>query len=183
MTEKKMHNLLGALAGKTCETARPQLADEIKHNIPENLHLPKKRMDTINVIIDLKINKLAAAAIIIITMLLLANVLDKTNTNSQGLYAESKLLLRYWLGGEQPAEKTKLAIASQFYEKLARQKGKDFKYYDVDVEDSNTVLMHWKQQEGNYKIVFSDLSTRVVNAEELVELLADMLQKQTKGEK
>ena len=52
------------------------------------------------------------------------------------------------------------------------QADKDVAYYGdkVTVEDFNKVLMRWKISENEYRVIFGDLTTENVTAEELVEL-------------
>ena len=50
----------------------------------------------------------------------------------------------------------------------------------IDTEDSNAVLMQWKLSDGEYGVMFGDLRTKTVGAEELIKLQARMLQKKKK---
>jgi hypothetical protein len=58
-----------------------------------------------------------------------------------------------------------------FYVKLGRD-GNDPAYYgkDVNVGDANTVLMRWKISEGNYRVIYGDLSAENVTAEKLKQM-------------
>ena len=69
MREEKLEKLLNELADATAEQPRPGLAEDIRRRIPQQLSPHRGRMDTINIIIDLRISRLAAAAAIIITMI------------------------------------------------------------------------------------------------------------------
>ena len=173
MTEEKLEKLLDELADATVEPVGPELAEDIKHHIPHTLTPHKGRRNTINIIIDLRVSKLAAAAIIIITMILLANLLGDWDSTGGGIYQESKLLMKYWLGGD---SSHKITDASNFYEYLLDQ-GKEVVYYgdSVSPEDSNAVLIHWKLPDGRYTIVLGDLRKKTVSAEELIKLQARML--------
>jgi len=179
MKEENIEKLLTKLANNTIENTRPDLAEEIKQNIPKKFGLHKNPLGTINIIIDLRVNKLAAAAAIIITMFLFANFFDASNSQTDGLYHEGRMLIKYCLGRTNKAENIKLSVMPKLYEDL-RQKGKDVIYYgsSIDTQDSNAVLMQWKIGDGQYKVIFPDLSTRTVNAEELIDLLAKMIEKQ-----
>jgi len=181
MKEENVEQLLSNLANNTVEKVRPDLAEEIKENIPKNFGLHKNPLGNINIIIDLRINKLAAAAAIIITMFLFANFFDSSNSQTDGLYQESRMLIKYWFGQTNKAENIELSVMPKLYEDLQGD-GKNVIYYgsSIDTQDSNAVLMQWKISEGEYKIIFADLSTRTVNAEELIDLLAKMIQKQGK---
>lgn len=59
---------------------------------------------------------------------------------------------------------------------------RDVVYYgDIsDTKDPNTVLIHWKMPDGNYRVIFADLRSEIVTGEKLIKLQADMLQKKAK---
>lgn len=167
MEEERLGKLLNQLAERTAEPVRPGLAAEIKQHIPERLPHHRKGLDTINIVIDLRIGKLAAAAVVIITLIVLANL--------QGIYQDGKLLARHLL--TEPRESEILAERA----KHLTSRGIGVVIYDhADAEDSNSVLMHWKLPDGSYRVVFSNFREEEVSAEELIELQARMLQKDGK---
>jgi len=167
MEEEKLGKLLNELAKQTAEPVRPGLAEEIKQHIPHRLIRHRGGMDTINIIVDLRISRLAAAAVIVMTMILLAKV--------HGIYKDNELLARYLFGG---ADKINILAGKTQYEHLLSQ-GKDVIFYgdSIDPEDSNAVLIQWKLSNGKYRVVFCDLREREVTAEELIKLQARMLQR------
>jgi hypothetical protein len=175
--KEKLEKLLNKLADATAEPAAPHLAEEIKHQIPQHLSPHRGGMDTVNIIIDLRISKLAAAAAIILTMILCANFLGNRSSGGEGIYHDSKLLIKYCLGGID-AQRGNVLAAKSRYEHLA-QMGKDVVYYgdSIGAADSNAVLIQWKLSDGEYKVVFGDLREKTVSAEELIKLQAQMLQK------
>lgn len=181
MKEEKLEKLLNELADKTAEPVRPGLAEDIKHRIPHRLMPRRGGMDTVNIIIDLRISKLTAAAVIIITMVLCANFLGGQDSTGNGIYQDGKMLLKYFLQGEAAGRGEVLADMSELYEYLVHQ-GKDVVFYgdSIDLEDSNAVLMQWKLSDGRYRVTFSDLRAKTVSAEELIKLQAQMLQGKTK---
>ena len=75
MEQERIEQLLNELAQRTAEPVRPGLADEIKARIPDKPARHKSGLDTIRIIIDLRVTKLAAAAAIIITLLLCVTLL------------------------------------------------------------------------------------------------------------
>jgi hypothetical protein len=180
--EETLPKLLNELADATAaEPARDSLAEDIKQQIPHRLAPHKKGMDTVNIMIDLRISKLAAAAVIIITMILSANFLGGRNSAGDGIYRDGKLLIKYCLTGEDATKSDVLSGVSNFYEYLLQQ-GRDVVYYGggIDTKDNNAVLMHWKLPDDKYRVMFADLRTEEVTAEELVKLQARMLQKKAK---
>jgi hypothetical protein len=180
MKEEKLGKLLNELADRTAETVRSDLAEDIKHHIPHRFMPRRGGMDTVNIVIDLRINKLAAAAAIIITMILCANFLGGRDSTNGGTYQDSKMLVKYLLGGEGFGRSNVLVVRTR-YEYLV-QKGKDVAYYgdSIDPEDSNAVLMQWKLSDGKYRVIFGDLREKTINAEELIKLQTQMLRKKTK---
>jgi len=178
--EEKLEKLLNELADATAEPVHPYLAEDIKHQIPQQLSPHKGGIDTVNIIIDLRISKLAAAAAIIVTMILFANFFGGQSPADGGIYQNGKLLIKYCLGGI-GADRSNVLTAKSRYEYLA-QRVKDVVYYgdSVDPQDSNAVLIQWKLSDGEYRVVFGDLREEIVSAEELIRLQARMLQKKAK---
>lgn len=180
MREEKLEKLLNELADSTATPVNPRLAEQIKEQIPHRLMQDKGGMGSINIIIDLRIGKLTAAAVIIVTMILLANIFGGRDLTGNGIYQESKLLARYLLRGES-LSRSNLAVGMQKYEHLVQQ-GKEVVYYggSIDPQDSNAVLMQWKLSNDKYRVVFADLREETVSAEDLIKLQAQMLQKKQK---
>jgi len=177
MTEERLKELLGELTNATTEPVRQGLGEDIKHRIPQTLMPHRGGWDTINIIIDLRVSKLTAAAVIILTLLLLANLFGGRDATGADIFQDSKLLIGYWLSGENAHKSDVLAGMSGLYEYLAQQ-GKEVTYYGdcIEPEDGSAVLMHWKLSDDNYRVIFSDLRIRTVGAEDLIRLQARMLQ-------
>ena len=78
-------------------------------------------------------------------------------------------------------DRSNMSVGRSKYESLAEQ-GKQVWYYgdSIDPKDSEAVLVQWKLSDGRYRVIFADLSTEVVSAEESIELLSRMLQKKAK---
>jgi hypothetical protein len=176
MEQEKIKELLNELADVTAEPVRPGLGEEIKNRIPKELAPHKSGTDTIHIVINLRISKLAAAAVIIITIILCAGLFGGRDWTSDRIVDGIRDSLA-WLGA---GRADVLAVRSQ-YEDLARQ-GKNVVYYGDSIQpgDSRAVLMQLKLPDDSYRIVFADGSTKIVNTEELAELLSRMLQKRTK---
>ena len=178
MKNDELTKLLTELADATNEPVEPDLGDRIKEHIPTNFSQHKGGMDTVSIIIDLRVSKLVAAAVIIITMVLLAGFYGRMDASGGGLVQDSVLMVKYFFTGAKPEQSYVDARVSGLYENLVRQ-GRQVVYYDkmAEVTDSNTVLMHWKLPDGNYGVIFGNLSTRTISVEELVELQSVMLRK------
>jgi hypothetical protein len=175
MSEEKLEKLLNELGRRIAGHARPGLAEDIKNQIPHKLIPHRGGLDTISIIIDLRVSRVAAAAVIIVAMVLLSSFLGARNSPGGSVYKDGKLLLKYCLGNTGASQ---LSAGRSVYEHLVRQ-GRDVVYYgdSFACEDGNTVLMHWKLGDGEYGVMFTDLHTRTVSAEELINLQAQMLQK------
>lgn len=176
MKEEKIKQLLGELATRATEPVRPGLGDEIKQQIPHRLSRHKIGWDTVNIIIDLRLNRSVAAAVIIVAVLLLLNVFGGRDT-SGGFFQDSMLLWKYW-GGTANSD---VSTGRTKYEHLL-QRGENVTWYGdwIDPSDNNAVMMHQKLPAGKYAVTFVDGREMEVNAEELIELLSRTMQKKAK---
>ena len=176
MREEKLKKLLSELADTASGPVRSRLAQDIKDQIPHRLVTRKGGMDTINILIDLRINKLTAAAVIIIITVLCAHFLGGRDATGGGIYEDIKYW-RSWIG----LGRSNVSVGRSKYESLAGQ-GKQVWYYgdSIDPKDSEAVLVQWKLSDGRYRVIFADLSTEAVSAEESIKLLSRMLQKKAK---
>lgn len=176
--KEKLEDLLSELADATKLPPRRGLSDEIKGRIPANLLYHSQRKDSYNIMIDLRISKIAAAAIITITLILSAGYFGAADSAGGSIFRDSKVMLRYVLGGNKG--KTALASGSMegIYQRLVAT-GKDVVYYGEkpDLQDKDAIIMQWKISDNKYSVVFGDLSVKTVNAEELVRLQSKMLRK------
>jgi len=69
------------------------------------------------------------------------------------------------------SEVIQMGAPSIFYELLVKE-SKEPAYYGetVGADDADKVLMRWKLDDGQYRVIFGDLSAKTVTAEELAEL-------------
>jgi len=177
MKEQNIEKWLSGLANNTAEPPSPGLAEQIKQQIPEQLPVHKNKKDTINIIIDLRINKFAAAAVIILTLILFANFLRGRDSN--GLYQDSKLVAKYLL--VERNQSPNVAAGMRKYRTRVHQ-GKQAVFYGdvINPQDSDAVLMYWKLTNGKYGVMFADLREETVTAEQLIELQTRMLRDKAK---
>ncbi len=176
MNEENTEQLLNELARRATEQVRPGLGQEIKQRIPHRLTRHKIGWDTVNIIIDLRLNRSVAAAVIVVAVLLLLNVFGSRDT-SGGFFQDSMLLLKYWGGAGQ----NDISTGRTKYEHLL-QRGEDVTWYGdwIDPADNNAVLMQQKLPEGKYAVTFVDGRETEVDSEQLVELLSQTIQRKTK---
>ncbi len=175
MNEENTEQLPNELARRATEQVRPGLGQEIKQRIPHRLTRHKIGWDTVNIIIDLRLNRSVAAAVIIVAVLLLLNVFGGRDT-SGGFFQDSMLLLRYWGGTGQ----NDVSTGRTKYEHLLLR-GENVTWYGdwIDPADSNAVMMQQKLPAGNYVVTFVDGHEMEVDSEQLVELLSRTMQKRT----
>ena len=161
---KDIERMLDNFAENGFEKPRRGLLQEIKDRIP--VRLASHRLDTINIIVDLRINRVAAAAAIVFVVILAGAYFGVRDMMNDGAS-----VIRYALDGEEISRAKTLDNLSQFLTSQGRQV-----IYSANREalkDPDTILMFWRQDpnEGTYGVIFGDLSTRVVNGEELMDLL------------
>jgi hypothetical protein len=173
MDQEKIENLLSELTEQTSESPRADFADEIKSRIPATLR-PHRAAEGLNIVINLRVSKLAAAAAIILTIVLWAHLFDRPDLAAGSIYNDCKLFLTYGLtgGGKE------VALAKIRYQYLL-DKGQDVFFYgqNADLKDSNAILVQWKLSDGSYRVIFANLREETVSAAELIKLQARMLQK------
>jgi hypothetical protein len=64
-----------------------------------------------------------------------------------------------------------LVMPGDFYGELVENKKEPIYYgQSVGPDDSDKILLKWKLDDGQYRVIFGDLNTKTVSAEELVEL-------------
>jgi len=177
MTSKeKIEAMLRALARRGIEPARPGLMHEIKCRIPRRL-VPH-RMDTVRIIVDLRISRIAAAAVIVLALLVAASFFGGREAISGGVVHDGKLFLKYTLRGESAYRSQISDTLARFREGLLAQ-GREVVYYGeaAELNDPHAILMHWKLDDDKYGVIFGDLSAGTVSAKMLITLQAHMLEK------
>ncbi|MHC4271258.1 MAG: hypothetical protein ACYST2_02960 [Planctomycetota bacterium] len=175
MEKEKFEKIFHQLKVSSAEPSRPELAGRIKERIPEPL--PHHRgLDTINIMIDLRISRLAAAAAIIITVILFANFMGGDRSSGSDFYQDSKMLIKYWLGGDKTQENL-FQDSSELLKRLVPENKEDVEYFGEIVKpgDSKAVLMYWKRDDGLYEVIFGDFKSKSLTADELLKAQGDML--------
>jgi len=173
MDRKGIESLLGAFSRRGIEPARPGLMQEIKGRIPRRL--VAHRLDTINIIVDLRVSRIAAAAAIIIAVLAAGTFFGR-GAGSGGIYRDSKVFLKYALGGKKAYRGDVAGTLVVFRDNLIAQ-GREVVYYGQQAEkaDPHAILMHWKLPDDKYGVILGDLSARTVSAKTLIRLQSHML--------
>ena len=177
MEEEQIKELLNELSRRVTEPVRPGLGEEIKQRIPHRLSRHKIGWDTVNIIIDLRLSKSVAAAVIIITMILLLNLFGGRDSAGGGIIKDSVLLIKYWGGSDQD----QVSISRTRYEHLL-ERGENVIWYgdSIDIKDANALLMQYKLPDDKYELTFVDGHEKQVDSEQLLNLLSRMFGKRTK---
>lgn len=170
----RIEDLLRTLGQRRIERPRPELGQEIKNRIPHRL-IPH-RMDTISIIIDLRVSRLAAAAAIIVVVIVIGSCLGGRDAVSRRMYEDGKLFLRYALVGEDACKAQVLGNLARFRDDLQAQ-GRQVVYYGdtVDVSSKYAIVMYWRLSDDKYGVILGDLSARTVSAKTLITLQNHML--------
>jgi hypothetical protein len=171
MKEEKIKELLNEMSQHTTEEVPSGLGEEIKENIPIRLPRHKINWDTISIIIDLRMSKSIAAAVIIISAILMLNWLGGRDPVGRDIFQDGMLFLEYWRDGAFDTASSRLK-----YQHLLR-KGEDVIWYgdNINQKDPNAVLFQYRLPDGTYEVTFVDGRAKKVTSEELVILLARML--------
>ena len=177
MKPDNIKQLLNELGPRTAEPVRPGLNEEIKQRIPHRLTRHKIGWDTVNIIIDLRLNKSVAAAVIIISVLLLLNLYGSRDATGGGIVQDSKMLIKYLrTGGKADIE------ASKAKYELLLGRGEDVVWYGdwINQADPNAVLIQQNLPTGKYMVTFVDGREVEVDSRQLVELLSRTMGKKSR---
>lgn len=181
LTEKeRIEELLRAFPKQGLEPVRPGLVQQIKDRIPHRL--TAHRMDGINIIVDLRISRITAAAVIVLALILAGGLFGGREALSRRMLEDGKVVLRYALAGEKASHNDIVGELLNLRDSLIAQ-GREVVYYGdrASFNDPHMVLMHWKlDEEDQYGVVLGDLSARTVSAKTLIRLQAYMLGEQHK---
>jgi len=178
MREDELKQALHQLARLTDEPVRPELAEEIRHQIPRRLVRHRVNWNSVGIIIDLRLSRAVAAAAIIVVMLVWGTFLGGWNTSAGQVYKDSVLLLKYGIAGEKTSREQVTAGLEDLRARLARQ-GKTVTFYGPsgDRDDKYLILMYWPTADDQYRVILNDLSVWTVSPKVLVQLQAYMLNK------
>jgi hypothetical protein len=177
MEDKQIRQLLTELGQRVTEPVPPDLGEQIKQRIPYRLTRHKIGWDTVNIIIDLRLSRSVAAAVIILALILLLNIFGDRGTPMGGIVRDGVLLVKY-LG---VSGKVDISAVKTKYERLL-ERGQEVKWYGDarNPKDEKAVLMHQKLANGTYIVTFADGHEQEVNSDEMIDLLAQMVQKRAK---
>jgi len=172
MQNNDIEKMLKDLAVKTSELAPEGLSDRIKEQIPSELKEYKGKFDTVRIIVDIKIGRLAAAVIIILMIIFCTDIYNRAEYGNTFL-GDTKFLFSYIAGTSMPNPTGNLEPSESGVFSMG---GREVFYCGDDKSGSkDAILMHWEIAEGQHRIVFADQSTKIVSGDELIELLSNAL--------
>jgi hypothetical protein len=173
MTRLKIEELLQELGRRQTAPAPQGLAARIKHQIPDRLMGGRWGKDTIHIMVHLKISRIAAVAVIALTLVLFGSIFVGPGGSGIGWYQEIRGMARDLVSGSQERGSS----LAKMYEDLASN-GVDVVYYgqNANSQDPTLILMYWKLPEGDYRVVFSNGRVVRVDAEALINLQSRMIQ-------
>ncbi len=177
--KEQIEKLLRAFPKRGLEPVRPGLMQEIKNRIPHRL-IPH-RMDSINIIVDLRISRIAAAAAIILALIVAGALFGGREALDGRMVQDGKVFLKYTFAGKDAYRGDVINELLNLRDGLLSQ-GKEVVYYGdrTSLNDPHVVLMHWKLDEDRYGVILGDLSARTVSGKTLIRLQAYMLKKESK---
>ncbi len=176
--KEQIEKLLRAFPKRGLEPVRPGLMQEIKNRVPHRLIA--HRMDSINIIVDLRISRVAAAAAIIVALVVAGALFGGREALSRRMVEDGKVFLKYTFAGENAYRGDVIGELLNLRDGLVSQ-GKEVVYYGdrAHLHDPHVVLMHWKLDEDRYGVILGDLSARTVSGKTLIRLQAYMLKKES----
>ena len=171
MTVSRLEDLLLELGRRTGEAAPAGLGERIKHHIPVRHGSSGWGKDTINIMVHLKISRMAAVAAIILSLIVFGSLFSSKSWLETEWVQDVRSTIRDALG----TGGAKVDLA-RMYQDLANS-GVEVVYFERNANsvDPTLVLMYWRLPEGDYRVVFSN--GRVIRAgpEMLIGLQAQMI--------
>ncbi|MDH7600002.1 MAG: hypothetical protein QHH07_10285 [Sedimentisphaerales bacterium] len=153
-----------------CADERPSegLAGRIKSQIPHQLMARSGDRQPISIFIHLKINRLAAAAIIAASLLIFYGLFGGRAQLEGGLAGMLEDLLTW--------RRSTLSGLTNIYQELLNS-GKEVVFFQEHAgkQDPSLILMYWRLPEGDYRVIFSDGRMTRVDAETLIRIQAGMI--------
>jgi hypothetical protein len=171
MAGKRTEELLQKLGQRGKELAPQSLAERIKQRIPDRLMESRWGRERINIVIHLRISRVAAVAAIILSLVVFAGLFGRGQEDG-GWYLGLKGMVRDVLSGSEGTE----ANLAKVYQELATN-GVEAVYYgqNANSKDPTRILMHWKLPEGEYRVVFSNGRVILASPEQLIKLQSSMI--------
>ena len=172
MADHKIEELLEELAIRSSEPAPQGLVETIKRQIPDRLMTPRWGKDTVNIIVHLKISRVAAVAAIVISLIVFGDFFGSGASLGDSWYQDIKGTVNDLLNRSNGPGPN----LAKVYQELA-ENGAEVVYYggNANSQDETLVLMHWRLPEGDYRVIFSNGRVTRFSAEQLIATQARMI--------
>ena len=176
MKNDTIENNLHKISNQTNCPAPNHLCANIKKQLDTQADSPAKPKGHINIVIDLRINKYVAAAAIIISTIMFANLLNLHSDRT--LYSETKIVLQSLL--HKNSHHADFSDFKKLCEKL-KAAGHQIEYLGdtADRSDPDSILMYTKLADGNFSVRFINLRTEIFTSQELIAHQTKLLQKKS----
>ncbi len=173
--ERKTEELLEDMARHISEPVPHDLGERIKVRIPPVLTQCQGAKGPVNIIVHLRISRLAAAAAIVITMMICGLIYRSHSQDTEGLYDDLKTLVTFLPNRGEPTEQVMAGF--QNFSLSLQEKGKDVVFFGnvIDKPSADTLLMYWQMDNGDYRVVYGDFCVSQLNTTELIEAQSRML--------
>jgi len=164
MAGQRLEELLQELGRRGTEPAPQGLAERIKRQIPDRLMAQRWGRDTVNIMVHLKISRVAAVAAIVVTLIVFGGFFGRGSGWYQGI---EDLFSR---------QDRSAAGLAKVYQEMASN-GVEVVYYEQNAnsKDPTLILMYWKLPEGDYRVVFTNGRVVLASAEQLVKLQSNTI--------
>ncbi len=171
MKKDIIENNLHKISGQTNCPAPNHLCDDIKKQL--DTPAAAKPKGHINIVIDLRINKYVAAAAIIISIIMFANLLNLHS--GQTLYNETKIVLQSLL--HKDSGHTDFSDFKKLCKKL-KSAGHKIEYLGdtADLKNPDSILMYTKLEGDRYSVRFINLRTEIFTSKQLIAHQTRLLQ-------
>ena len=164
MAGQKIEDLLQELGQVGAEPASQGLAERIKRQIPDRLMAPHWGRDTVNIMVHLKVSRVAAVAAIVMALIVFGGLFGGIS----GWYPGVEDLF----SGQARAG----SVLAQLSQEMASN-GVEVVYYEQNAnsQDPTLILMYWRLPEGDYRVVFTNGRVVRVSAEQLIKLQSNTI--------
>ncbi|MFC1765871.1 hypothetical protein ACFL6U_27815 [Planctomycetota bacterium] len=178
MTKQTIENRLREVAQHIKDMAPTHLAEVVKTQIPNPLPHVKER-GTISIIVHLRISRLTAIAAIITTLIACTVIFSERDFQGGDLYGDLKALVEF-LPGNNRDRASMLRGFEHYCQKLVKD-GYETAYFGevADPKNPEDLLMYWRLEDGNYRVVFADFRNIATSPETLIWLQGRMLRNRT----
>lgn len=179
MTVKNTQDKLRELARCIAEPIPVHLSEKIRKNIPTRLH-HRWGKDAVNIIIHLRISRLTAFIVIVLTLLICWFSFGTHSADEGSLSAHFLMLME--LLPTAGTESATLKAYESTYQRLVED-GYESVYYGniAELDDPSDIMLYWRLGEDRYRVIFADgHSPGIIDTEALLQFHELFIRNQAK---